>query len=259
MGTGWSMVHHTIWAAMQIDPARRPAIEKIARRIVSGRAQYDVISRASHVPWFVVGIIHALDGELRWNAEWEATAAANRFKARLPRSRWNSIEDIASALEEWDGLGYRQRGVHSPYLWGWTTAHIAGRIVGDGVFLPGAEAEAPGAMAVLRAMVEIDPLGVDISPPAMPPWPCSGAATAAGWFSTAASSITVWCALSICGLVAADGYLHAWLALASGDSSLGALAVLAHKNFDAVQFCVVSALVATIVVRHVRDKRSSRD
>jgi len=68
-----------------------------------------------------------------------------------------SIERIAYCFELYNGFGYRLvRRIHSPYLWSYSTAYTSGKYVSDGVWSPVAVSEQPGALALLKVMMEMD-------------------------------------------------------------------------------------------------------
>jgi lysozyme family protein len=57
-------------------------------------------------------------------------------------------------FERSNGLGYRRRGINSPYLWSCTNHYTKGRFVADGKFSPTAVAQYCGAAAMLKRLVE---------------------------------------------------------------------------------------------------------
>lgn len=161
-----------LWASLVIDPHVRSDVVRRARRILASRARYEPTSRAAGVPWFVIALIYDLeaDGDPRklltgarqdggTDFDREAVAA---LRARGVTGPWHDIPAVARALETWNGLDYRVRGIHSPYLWAGTNHYDAGLYVGDGVWSPKAIPARPGGMAVLRAMLDLDPSSIDI-------------------------------------------------------------------------------------------------
>src|SRR5690606_14680775 len=47
-----------------------------------------------------------------------------------------SIEGTLDILERYNGLGYRNKGLPSPYLWAGTDQYVKGKYVADGKFDP---------------------------------------------------------------------------------------------------------------------------
>ncbi len=50
-------------------------------------------------------------------------------------------------------LGYRQHGIHSPYVWACTDQYAKGRYVADGKFDANAETRQCGAVAMLKGLI----------------------------------------------------------------------------------------------------------
>lgn len=167
------------WAAMEIRPERKGDVFAVAQKVISGKSRYMTVSGATGVPWFVVGVIHAMECGLNWRgclangdpwnkrtvnvprgkgpwASWEEAAIwALRYDGLDKIKDWNPTQ-LAWALEKYNGLGYRPRGVPSPYLWSFTNQYERGKYVSDGVWNAMAVSGQPGGMAILKAMMELD-------------------------------------------------------------------------------------------------------
>lgn len=77
----------------------------------------------------------------------------------LKYSKYDQITDwsIGNALdlfERFNGLGYRKKGIASPYLWSYTDKYIIGKYVADGKFDPAAISRQPGVCAFLLRLKE---------------------------------------------------------------------------------------------------------
>jgi peptidoglycan hydrolase-like protein with peptidoglycan-binding domain len=59
--------------------------------------------------------------------------------------------------EKWNGWGYRNKGIFSPYLWAGTNHYSRGKYVADGQYSASAVDQQLGIIAVLFQMVTIDP------------------------------------------------------------------------------------------------------
>lgn len=57
-------------------------------------------------------------------------------------------------FEKYNGLGYRNRKLKSPYVWSYTTLYEKGKYTGDGKFDPNAVSKQPGTAAIYLRMVE---------------------------------------------------------------------------------------------------------
>ena len=177
--------------AAKVLPARQDTVAHSVRKILANRARYERLTRSMTMPWYFLAIIHGLEADFRFDAHlhngdpltgrtvrvpagrpargtppftWEESAldaiAANRY------DKWNdwSIAGMLVAWERYNGLGYRQHGIHSPYVWACTDLYAKGRYVADGRFEANAESRQCGAVAMLKGLIAA---GV-VSPPAGP-------------------------------------------------------------------------------------------
>lgn len=205
----------TRWRRAQIRPERAASVDAAASQIIAGRARYEAAG-AGLAPWWVVGIIHHLEGGGRWTTHlhngdplsartvhvpagrpatgtppftWEESArdALARFAGvsdwTLPGALWQ--------LERYNGLSYRTRNLGpSPYLWSFTTEYVRGKFVADGVYSATAVSQQPGAAAMLRRLVDRGAVAVDLGPePATPS--TSGAGLVVASIATAAGAALV--------------------------------------------------------------------
>ena len=68
---------------------------------------------------------------------------------------FSSVTDIGSALlafEKYNGLGYRNHNVSTPYLWAMTDQYIKGHYVGDHNFDPNAVSKNFGIVSVMKCL-----------------------------------------------------------------------------------------------------------
>lgn len=89
-------------------------------------------------------------------------------------SSWKdwSAGGALTLLEQYNGLGYANRGLSSPYIWAGTDQYVKGKFVADGVFDPNEVDHQLGCAAILKAMMAIDPsisFGTQAKPQTLPP------------------------------------------------------------------------------------------
>jgi lysozyme family protein len=200
-----------LWRDMIPDPQRAPAILARARRMLLGLGEYRGVEAATGVPAAVVAVIHEREAACRFDRHlhngdplnartvhvpagrpargappfsWSDSAIdALRYQGldRVPPDQW-SVARAAFALEVYNGFGYRNRRLRSPYLWGATNLQQPGKYVRDGVFDPTVTDTQIGAMPLLQKLWSLEPSlrlpAVDLSdgrrdprPPAPPPGP----------------------------------------------------------------------------------------
>lgn len=174
------------WDAATIRPERRASVERIVDVLASHRERYAVVERATGVPWFVVAVVHAMEGggsSGRFTGHLHNGDSLSTRTTHVPAgrpaappaageghpytweesaidavSRWDGATDwslsaILWRLERYNGTGTRARGVWTPYLWSFTTLYERGKFVSDGVWNANAVSAQAGAAAVLKSMV----------------------------------------------------------------------------------------------------------
>lgn len=159
---------------------RSSQIEAMAAKIRANRSRYEAVSAKTGVPWDVIAVIHSGEsscnfaGVLHNGEHIIGTGRTTTLvpKGRGPFSTWEqaaidalmncapyagknkdwSLSNTLDLLEGYNGLGYRKRGLPSPYLWAGTDQYTSGKYVKDGVFDPNAVDQQLGAAAVLIAL-----------------------------------------------------------------------------------------------------------
>ncbi|NYZ15955.1 hypothetical protein HL658_25725 [Azospirillum sp. RWY-5-1] len=164
-----------------IDENRIPTIERYyIRPLVENEGRYRAVSVKTGVPWWVVGIIHGLEAGFSFKSHLHngdpldqrtVQVPAGRPKTGQPPFTWEeSAQDALTGkfgvavdwslagtlfnLELYNGLGYRNRGRATPYLWAFTNHHRKGKFVKDGVFDPEALTRQAGAAAILKRALD---------------------------------------------------------------------------------------------------------
>jgi len=195
----------TRWAKAKFT--RSTQINAQAEKIVSNRSRYEVVSKATGVPWDVIGVIHyreasgSFTGVLHNGEKIIGTGKVTRLvpKGRGPFSTWEeaaidalvntspyaaknkdwSIAGTLDILERYNGLGYRNKGLPSPYLWAGTDQYVKGKYVADGKYDPNHVDQQLGVAPILMKLREMEasekPLPIDLpdgdgaSPQPLPP------------------------------------------------------------------------------------------
>ena len=135
------------------------------------------------MPWQVIGVIHTMESSGDFSKHLHNGDPLTQRTVRVPRGRptksdppFNWIDSAADALEydgldkavadyatvggilywleSYNGFGYRDRGINSPYLWACTQHYDRGLYVSDGVFDANRRSDACGSGAMLQRMVE---------------------------------------------------------------------------------------------------------
>lgn len=171
------------WRAMRVVPACTTSLDAVAARLVAAaaKARYASVSTPTAVPWFVIAVIHQREASQSWAANlaqgdpwnsvsihvpkgqgpfasWEAAAVDALTRSPPYAAHWAdwTIGGLLTLLEEYNGLGYAQRGVPSPYLWAATDQYKSGKYIADGHYDPHAVDHQLGCAALLARMMLID-------------------------------------------------------------------------------------------------------
>lgn len=183
------------WANAKLT--RGPEFDKVAERLVGARARYKAVEARTGVPWFIIAVIHQRESSGSFAGvlhNGEKIIGTGRKTTLVPKSRgpFSSWEDAAvdalvnchpyaarnkdwsaggalALLEQYNGLGYYNKGIPSPYIWSGTNQYKKGKYVADGVFDSEHVDKQLGCAGLLMAMKYFDP-SVDLgSPRPVPP------------------------------------------------------------------------------------------
>lgn len=185
------------WENMEIKPDILPKAQKKAREIIGLKDKYVSLQNITGVPWYFIGLLHMRESNFDFETHLHNGDPLNengRFKrtVHVPANRpmappkngktytfeesaidaltyefgkvkeW-SIEQIAFLQETYNGFGYRQRGVASPYLWSGSNQYVKGKYISDGKkgWDPTVVDKQLGVMVVLKCILELtEPLPV---------------------------------------------------------------------------------------------------
>ncbi len=160
-------------------------VNSIVDRILANRDKYQKAQNQSGVPWSIIAVIHSLEASLNFNTHlhngdplsqktvqvpkgrpsgnppftWETSAADALEWEGMTKWRERTIPGALFVLERFNGSGYNQKGMTSPYLWSFSNNYKKGKFVKDGVFDPEAVSKQCGAAVLLKTMSE---RGIDL-------------------------------------------------------------------------------------------------
>lgn len=168
-----------MWASMKMREERDAECVRACQHLQQFRDRYDVIAREFGMPWQVVAVLDQMESGGGCHAHlhngdplisrtrnvpagrpvngkppftWEESArdALQYDKVRsiekwdVPRTLW--------FLEQYNGWGYRMRGVPSAYLWAGSNQYLKGRFVQDGVWNSESVSKQIGCAPLLRGL-----------------------------------------------------------------------------------------------------------
>jgi len=174
-----------LWRSCVIRTSRVAEVDAIVNRLVAHEDRYTKVSKQHGVPWYVVGVIHQLEGSGDFTTHlhngdpltartvhdpkgrpkngrppftWEASASDALELDGLGTWRNWTLPGTLFALERFNGFGYRllKSPLHSPYLWSFSNQYTMGKFVGDHDFRPSAVSRQCGAAVLLKRMVGLE-------------------------------------------------------------------------------------------------------
>ncbi len=168
------------WSAAKLT--RGPEFAPVAKRLFATKARYQAVAAKTGVPWFVIAVIHQRESSQNWGGSLAQGDPWNRVSVHVPAGRgpFNSWEDAAvdalvncaphaakwndwstggtlTLLELYNGLGYSNKGLPSPYVWSGTDQYRSGKYTSDNHFDPDAVDKQLGCAGLIMALKALDP------------------------------------------------------------------------------------------------------
>lgn len=168
------------WSAAKLTRAAQ--FVPVAKRLVAAKARYLTVERISGVPWPFIAVTHQRESSQRWDRSLAQGDPWNRVSTHVPKGRgpFSSWEDAAidalagcapfaarnkdwsvggmlTMLERYNGVGYANKGLPSPYVWSGTDQYQRGKYIRDGVFDANTVDVQLGCAGLLLAMRALDP------------------------------------------------------------------------------------------------------
>lgn len=177
-------------AALKEANAKRWETAKTTRNFLSvaqalvrddAKPHYLNVSRTTGVPWFFVAVVHERESSQSWKASLAQGDPWNEVSRHVPAGRgpfisWEeaavdalvncppfaarnkdwSVGGLLTMLEQYNGLGYAERGVPSPYLWSGTNQYSSGKYIRDGVYSETAIDVQLGCAGLILGMMRLD-------------------------------------------------------------------------------------------------------
>lgn len=171
------------WDAMRINSARITEFTRLAHFAVDHKATYAEIESATGVPWAFIAVLHRRESDADFKTYLGNGERLDRKTKLVPKGRgpftgehafrdgaidalhvdaldsvrdWR-LEKVLYYAEIFNGAGYHNRGLPSPYVWGGTNAQKPGKYIADGKWNGRVMDPQPGCAAILRAIMDIDP------------------------------------------------------------------------------------------------------
>jgi uncharacterized protein (TIGR02594 family) len=185
------------WRRMTILPEHASELDAIARKLIGNKQRYQAAVAGIKVPWFFIAVIHQRESTANFSKNIHNGEALNKITTLVPAGRgpFSSFEESVNdwialkglnKITDWpierfayqcelnNGMGYRNRGVPSAYLWSFSNIYRGGKYIADHVWSATAMDQQCGTMPLLKQMMALDasitfaapPLDGEILPPA---------------------------------------------------------------------------------------------
>ena len=180
--------YQSAWDSMVIHPDVLPKAQAVADKIIALKDRYTPLEIATGIPWYFIGLLHMRESNFNFNTHLHNGDPLNengRFKrtTHVPKGRpfsspqdgvtysfeesaldalkyefsgvksWD-ITSIAFLQETYNGFGYRNKGLSSPYLWAGSNQYVRGKFIRDHVFDPTVVDSQLGVMVVLKCILD---------------------------------------------------------------------------------------------------------
>lgn len=178
-----------LWAVCKINPGKQKQFNDAAALIKKGEIVYKELEAKTGVPWYLIGMLHYRESDCDFHTHLHNGDSLRYRTHHVPAGRpiagtppftfefsaidalkyegfdkiheW-SIEQVLYCLEQYNGWGYRSRGVPSAYVWAGTNDYHAGKFVSDGVFSAYVVDTQLGCAGILKVL--LNDLPVDEQP-----------------------------------------------------------------------------------------------
>jgi len=175
--------YHRLFTSCVVRSDKVNEIEALVDGMVADRDRYQQVAEALHIPWYVVGVLHALETERNFACHlhngdpltertrhlpdghpqtgeppfsWEESAIDALQLRHLNQWQDWSIAGTLFCLEDYNSWSYRLHHpeVPSPYLWSYSTHYQQGKYVTDDAWSDTATFTHCGAAVLLRRLAE---------------------------------------------------------------------------------------------------------
>lgn len=170
------------WNAASVLPEWLRVVDSRAHLLVNAKSRYQAVETVTGVPWAIIAVIHQRESSQSWLASLAQGDPFNKISIHVPRgrgpfasweaaaidaltncgpylARWDdwTIDGALCSLDGYNGEGYWNMGLPSPYIWAATDQYHRGKYTADGHFDPDAVDHQIGCAALLGRMSLIDP------------------------------------------------------------------------------------------------------
>ncbi len=170
-----------LFSSCTIRPERARDVANEVARIRDNQKRYEALAaKFQGMPWWVPGILHSMECGLNFGKHlhngdslkartvqepkgrpvagkppftWEESAIDALIYDKFDKvTDWSPGNALVS-FENYNGAGYRKRGVPSPYLWSFTNKYQRGKYTEDHGYDPNAVSRQCGCAALMKGLL----------------------------------------------------------------------------------------------------------
>lgn len=172
-------LNKTRWDNCHISADKGPAFKAVADRLTApaAKARYQAVEKLTGVPWWFIAVVHEREASQNWNTQLGQGDPLNKKSIHTPKGRgpfqtWEegavdalvncppyaakntdwSVGGALTMLEKYNGLGYYNKGLPSPYIWAGTDQYTSGKYISDGKFSATTVDQQLGCAGLLKFM-----------------------------------------------------------------------------------------------------------
>ena len=168
---------------LAVDGLHEKEIKLRQEKLRANKARYVALSDRTGIPWQFIGIVHMMEGNCNFSTHLHNGDPLSERTKRVPEGRplkgdppfsweesaldaleyegftklhdWN-VATMLYRFEKFNGMGYRSRGIYSPYLWSYSNLYRKGRFTEDHHFDPSSISKQCGAAILLKRLLAED-------------------------------------------------------------------------------------------------------
>ncbi len=173
--------YNSFFSGLIIKPEKINEVDTVVAKINVGKPIYQSIQVQTGVPWFFIGILHYMEANCNFTKHLhngdplsartthepagrpvsgkppftftESALDAIKYKKLDKVTDW-SVGNMLNLLEQYNGLGYRNMGKVSPYLWSYSQYYVKGKYNADSVYDPNLVSKQAGAAVIMYRVMQ---------------------------------------------------------------------------------------------------------
>lgn len=160
-----------------LTDSQKAELEQIKKTFEEHKAEYEEVAKATGVPAELIAAIHYREGSMNFGTYLHNGEPLGKTTTKVPQGIYfdNWVDAAKDALsgeynggktvdasdpntyfefaEAYNGYGYRNKGLNSPYVWAGTTKYTGGMYVADGQFSASAVDKRVGVAVILESLM----------------------------------------------------------------------------------------------------------